>query len=230
MPVVPRERRASGRKLGAEPDSGLISRKLILDKSAALFSARGFAETSIREIADEVGIRSGSVYYHFPSKEDILTEIIVIAIQSTFEEVKTAVEALPASADSREKIIAAVVAHLRVLHRDLSYTMTAARYNKTPPSDAVLQSTRPLRERYNSYWKSLFSEAEADGYLNPGVDASILRRFILYSMNHATFWYDARTHRIDDLIETFKFSLKGFFRNQAIKVEPLPLSRGRSHR
>jgi AcrR family transcriptional regulator len=51
-------------------------RERILAAAAALFAAKGVAATTVREIADEVGILSGSLYHHFESKEAIVDEII----------------------------------------------------------------------------------------------------------------------------------------------------------
>lgn len=48
----------------------------ILEISIDLFAKNGFAETSIRDIAREAGIKSSSLYYHFQSKEEILYEIL----------------------------------------------------------------------------------------------------------------------------------------------------------
>jgi AcrR family transcriptional regulator len=51
-------------------------RDLILDKSAQLFAGRGVAATTVREIADSVGILSGSLYHHFESKDAIVDELL----------------------------------------------------------------------------------------------------------------------------------------------------------
>jgi len=48
----------------------------ILEVSAKLFSERGFAGTSIRDIAAALDVSKAALYYHFPSKDAILTEIV----------------------------------------------------------------------------------------------------------------------------------------------------------
>lgn len=48
----------------------MAPREEILDAAAGLFVDRGFEGTSTREIAEAVGIRQASVYYHFPSGKD----------------------------------------------------------------------------------------------------------------------------------------------------------------
>jgi AcrR family transcriptional regulator len=41
----------------------------ILDRAAALFARRGFAKTSVQDIADAVGLSKAGLLHHFPSKE-----------------------------------------------------------------------------------------------------------------------------------------------------------------
>jgi AcrR family transcriptional regulator len=51
-------------------------RAVILERAAQLFAERGVAATTVREIADAVGMLSGSLYHHFPSKDAIVQEVV----------------------------------------------------------------------------------------------------------------------------------------------------------
>ncbi|HEX3947502.1 MAG TPA: helix-turn-helix domain-containing protein, partial [Acidimicrobiales bacterium] len=51
-------------------------REAILNAAAQLFASKGVAATTVREIADAVGILSGSLYHHFRSKQSIVEEIL----------------------------------------------------------------------------------------------------------------------------------------------------------
>jgi TetR/AcrR family transcriptional regulator, cholesterol catabolism regulator len=55
---------------------GLSRRSELLAIAARLFAARGYNQTTVRDIADEAGILSGSLYHHFSSKEAMLDEIM----------------------------------------------------------------------------------------------------------------------------------------------------------
>jgi AcrR family transcriptional regulator len=69
------------------PRSGITSRpdlsstEQILDAAARLFVERGYSATSTRAIADEVGIRQASLYYHFPRKEQILEVLLMRTVE-----------------------------------------------------------------------------------------------------------------------------------------------------
>lgn len=63
-------------------------RDQVLNASAELFVTRGFAATSTREIAERVGIRQASLYYHFPSgKGEILAELLQRSVRPTVDKV-----------------------------------------------------------------------------------------------------------------------------------------------
>lgn len=55
---------------------GPHTRKQILDASLRLFSERGFARTTVRDIAREAGITDAAIYYHFESKRDVLEALV----------------------------------------------------------------------------------------------------------------------------------------------------------
>ncbi|MEE8346139.1 MAG: helix-turn-helix domain-containing protein [Dehalococcoidia bacterium] len=55
---------------------GPLTRKRILDASLRLFSERGFARTTVRDIAREAGITDAGIFYHFESKRDLLEALV----------------------------------------------------------------------------------------------------------------------------------------------------------
>ncbi|MCU1405440.1 MAG: TetR family transcriptional regulator [Glaciihabitans sp.] len=69
--------------------SALSGREQILDAAAALFSEAGFSGTSTRAIADRVGIRQQSLYYHFAGKDEILAELLSSSVRPSIEFVES---------------------------------------------------------------------------------------------------------------------------------------------
>jgi AcrR family transcriptional regulator len=55
---------------------GPVTREQILDSSLRLFSEKGFARTSVRDIAQAAGITDAAIYYHFASKRDLFEALI----------------------------------------------------------------------------------------------------------------------------------------------------------
>ena len=48
----------------------------VLDKAAGLFATKGFAATSLKDVAEAVGLGRSSIYYYFPNKDALLAELI----------------------------------------------------------------------------------------------------------------------------------------------------------
>ena len=91
---------------------GNTAREEILDASAELFTMRGFATTSTHQIADAVGIRQASLYYHFPSK----TELFLTLLKSTVEPSMALAAELGASdASPAQRLWALVAAETHLL-------------------------------------------------------------------------------------------------------------------
>jgi len=66
------------------PDIGVgTPREQVLEAAARLFTSKGFAATSTREIAEAVGIRQASLYYHFAGKDEILAALLATTVRPT---------------------------------------------------------------------------------------------------------------------------------------------------
>ncbi len=64
------------------------TRKRILEVAARLFACHGFSGTSIRDIADELGVTKAALYYHFASKDVLLQELVskpILAVSAVME-------------------------------------------------------------------------------------------------------------------------------------------------
>ena len=197
----------SGRK---KAQSGSVSRRLILDVAAGLFSEQGFTETTMRQIAAKVGMQAGSVYYHFNSKEQILSEILSIAVRSTYMAVRDSVEKLPPQATPRDRIVAALSSHLQALHGNIHYTSTNVKFLGQVPEE-VEQNVQPDRAQYEDYWNQLLHDALAAGALQPNLSVPMLRPLILGSLNRTVVWFDPSRGNLDDLIATILTLFNGMW-------------------
>lgn len=70
-------------------DDAARGRDLILATAASMFRDRGFAATSIRDIAEALGVSKAALYYHFPSKEAIYLSLV----QPAFDRIAVHLEA-----------------------------------------------------------------------------------------------------------------------------------------
>ena len=72
---------ADGAALSKPPSKSEVTRQAILHAAAGLFRERGYAAVSLRDIAEVVGMKTGSLYYHFSSKEGLVEEILTLGTQ-----------------------------------------------------------------------------------------------------------------------------------------------------
>ena len=76
-------RAAPGCGRRAMPD--VPPREEILDAAAGLFVSQGLAATTTRQIAERVGIRQASLYYHFAGKDEILLELLTQSVRPSLQ-------------------------------------------------------------------------------------------------------------------------------------------------
>lgn len=80
-------------------------REEILDIAAALFVDRGIAATSTRHIAEAVGVRQASLYYHYPcGKDEMLAELLQRSIRPALDQIEN-IEALGAETDAGPEVL-----------------------------------------------------------------------------------------------------------------------------
>lgn len=185
----------------ARPKSA-ATRQRILDAAARTFSTKGYAATTIMDIAKCAEMQGGSIYYYFESKDQILQEVLDVGITRVFSAVRLAVAGLPAQAPFRERLKAAVVAHLTMLLQQGDYTSANIRVFEQAPL-AVKRQNRKLREAYADYWRRLLADGQRSGDIRATADLTILRLMILGAVNWSVNWYRQDRMDIADLADGF---------------------------
>ena len=92
------------------------SRRMELIRAAAkLFRDQGYERTTVRDLGNAVGLQSGSLFYHFRTKEEILVAVMALGITATTEQLALALATAP---DIRSKLAALFHVHLHSLLGD----------------------------------------------------------------------------------------------------------------
>lgn len=182
----------------AEVDTA--TRERILLEASRLFRHHGYAATTLREVADAAGIKAGSIYYHFESKEQILGEVLDKGILAVAAAVRERVEALPKGATARQKVAAAIEGHLWGLLHHGDFTSANIRiYGQIPP--AAKNRHRKVRREYADYWDALLDEAMQRGELRRDIGATIARLFVIGALNWTVEWYNPQKGSFEDFVE-----------------------------
>jgi TetR/AcrR family transcriptional regulator, cholesterol catabolism regulator len=161
-------------------------RQELLDVSARLFAERGYGATTVRDIADEAGILSGSLYHHFGSKEEIVDEIL-----STFlDELFTGYRRIMAQdLGARQKLEAVVVESFESI--DKHHAAVAIFQNE---ASKLAQSPRfsYLNDRgqeFRELWQQILQDGVRSGAFRAGLDIDLVFRFIRDTVWVAVRWY-----------------------------------------
>lgn len=162
-------------------DAGAAERrKQILNEAGKLFAARGFEGASMREIAAATGLLSGSLYYHFASKEELFVAVYDANIRMVTEAVRTAIEGVEGA---WARLEAGAIAHCESL---LTGDRTAVLDVKFPPG---LQSVRSQLIQPRDEHERLFDSLIEPLDLPDGIDRNQFRLHLLGALNSAVTWY-----------------------------------------
>jgi AcrR family transcriptional regulator len=158
-------------------------RQHVLDAAAALFRARGFHGTSIRDIAAAADMTPGAIYSHFVSKNALLLAVYEEGIERIAARVD---EAVKDATSPHERLAAACQAHLEMLLDQSDYAQVLIR---VLPQDVpeVAERLITLRDGYERRFVRLVDALP----LPREVNRRHLRLFLLGAMNWAQVWYRA---------------------------------------
>jgi TetR/AcrR family transcriptional regulator, cholesterol catabolism regulator len=176
------------------------TRERILLEAARLFRHHGYAATTLREVADASGIKAGSIYYHFESKDQILGEVLDKGIQVVTDAVRQRVDALPADATARQRLAAAIEGHLWGLLHHGDFTSANIRiYGQIPP--AAKNRHRKIRRDYADYWDGLLEDALKRGELRSDTSTAMVRLFLIGALNWTVEWYNPQKGAFQDFVK-----------------------------
>jgi AcrR family transcriptional regulator len=174
-----------------QPAKSAATRRKILDAAARTFRDKGYAATTLNDIADAAEIRAASLYYYFRSKEDLLEAVFGIGMQRVVDAVQQRSAALPANATLAQRIEVAIEAHLEMLLQQGDYTSANIRiFGQVPKS--VQRKQLPLRQDYAEFWRELLETAQRSGEIRPEIDLGIMRMLIFGALNWCTEWADPK--------------------------------------
>jgi AcrR family transcriptional regulator len=159
-------------------------RRQIEDVASALFSSRGYAATSMRDIARALDLQGGSLYAHIPSKEAVLAAIVEEAASAFHAAVRPVAERPgPAAGRLREM----VAAHVRVVTGGRERAKVFL-FEWTFLGEERRAAIARSRAAYQAYFERVVAEGVAAGELDTP-DPRLAAVFILSAMNAIAHWY-----------------------------------------
>lgn len=154
---------------------------VLRDNAAELFAAKGFRETTMRDIAKRAGMLPGSIYYHFPSKEDLLAAVYEEGVARLLDRIDAADPGEAAS--PWDRLDAVMVAHVEAILDRSAYARVIIR---VLPDAAPGAASRliGLRDSYEARIAAIIDTLP----LAAGVDRRLFRLFLIGAANHVQVW------------------------------------------
>jgi AcrR family transcriptional regulator len=169
--------------------------------AARQFVERGFDATSMRDIAAEVGMLAGSMYYHFASKEELMVTAYGEGIRQIGEALT---EALAGHNDPWNRFEAACIAHLESLLCDDSAFAGLVTVDIGRLEAGIRDRLVAMRDRYERRFMRLIEDLD----LSPDVDRTLLRLSLLGSLNWTVRWYHEGRDTPADIARKFVSMLR----------------------
>jgi len=173
-------------------------RELILSTAAEMFARKGLRATTVRGIADAVGVLSGSLYHHFPSKDAIVDEVL----SRYLDEIRARYAVVLASGRGpAESLHDLVVASLEIAEEQPHATaiyQNEAQYLREMAGFASIQSAAA---EIQQTWLQVIAAGVADGVFRDDIPS-----WVFYRLIRDAVWLSIRWHRPDGPYSTHQLA------------------------
>ncbi len=166
----------------------VTSRARIMDATAQLLRTRGLQGTKLSEVAKRAGMLAPSLYHHFASKDQLVEEVLVEGCHRNTRFILTKVEVLGAGASPRERLEAAIIAHLTFLLTGDEYSSAVSRVFQDLPED-MKRRVLAAYAGFDNYWRDLILAARQNGTARTDLDPTVTRKFLINMLDSVAEWY-----------------------------------------
>lgn len=194
---------------GTRTEHGTSRREIILRQAAGLFATRGVSATTVRQIADEAGVLSGSLYHHFQSKEVIAQEIVIAYLDDLLSRyVKLRESDLDPVGRLRSLVVISLQTGSDHPHAVEIYQNEKVVLRAVPRHEHISAAAAEIHQ----FWVEVIGAGVTDGQLRSDVSTRLFHRLLRDAVWLSPRWYrptqDYPPAKLaDDLLTVF---LEGF--------------------
>jgi len=143
--------------------------------AASVFANKGFHGSSTRDIAEHMGIKQGSLYYYFKSKEEALGEVCLFGIEDYVGHMKV----IAASDQSFEaKLMATITSHLSS-YRERNEALKVYNDERLYLPEEKRKNLKSLGSGYRQALEEIFEEGVQSGALRASIDCHFAAQAVI---------------------------------------------------
>lgn len=158
-------------------------REELLRAAARLFVEKGFAATTTRDIAEAAGMCSGSPFYHFRSKQDLLKAAMIGGLEAGYRRMQEAIAGID---DPERRLYVLIRTHLgNLLEGQCNAPMLL--YESRSLDAAVRAEIAAVTDRYQLPWQATLDALAAAGRIRDSAPPT--RLFLFGMLNWSSQWY-----------------------------------------
>ncbi len=156
-----------------------IQRKEAILAAAAVFADKGYHGSSTRDIAEYMGIKQGSLYYYFKSKEDALSEVCLYGMQDYAERMNS----ISASEQSfKAKLVATVTSHV-TKYREKNEALRVYNVERLYLPESKRTKLKELGTGYRKQLEQIFEDGIRDGSIRSSIDCRFAAHAVIGMCN-----------------------------------------------
>ncbi len=217
-----------GGRAKTEGGQAIDRRELILAAATRRFAEYGFEATTVRQIADDVNILSGSLYHHFATKEEILEEIVRDAVLASRDDAQH-IAALPL--DAEQRFVALLVIELNRLTASQEVYAIVFNERKFFRRSAYFAYIAKAKKASYDAWAAILMDGVKDGLFQPELDIYLTISTVIRMLNAGADWYknedgseiDAiANYSLEKLLDFYLGYVLRAIRTPARAGEPIP--------
>jgi len=175
-----------------------ITRRRVLEVTSDLFRRNGYQATSMRDIATALGMKSGSLYYYYESKEALLAAILNDNIDATRAGLKQMVADLPADATARQKFEAAIAASVKTISQAGDMAVVSAQTLSFLQEPEYSEQSEH-RRAYNQFWRDIIIEGKEKGEIRKDLPDAVASMAIVGALTFVAEWYESDSSSTDKI-------------------------------
>jgi AcrR family transcriptional regulator len=184
---------------GAPESKSARTRTRILDAAAHVLSIKGYAGMRLSDVAEYAELQAPAIYYYFPSREDLIEEVMWAGIADMRDHFLEVLAGAPAEASPMDKIMMGVEAHLRHELEISDYT-TASIRNAGQLPENIRKRQIAEEARYGEVWKKLFKQAAAAGEIRADLDLYIAQMLVFGALNWTAEWWNPKRGSLETVV------------------------------